>query len=395
VHVVPRLSDPALRLPILDGLRGAGLFLVMLVHFRTLEDPQPGAWLEQIWHLGVDLAFVSLDVFFVLSGFLITRILVADRGSAGFFTRFYARRALRILPMYYGFLLAYFVLLPATAAWASQLTLTPWQHVFYWTHSTNVAAGLNDWLNPSNARTGYPFHHSTTHLWSLALEEQFYFLWPVLVHLLSTRALRHASIAVLIVAPLVRVLLVLTLGAESNAAYVLTPARIDGLALGSLMAVWAKEYSGLPVTRTQLAAAIGLTVSVIVAIFLREGHLNGAESAVFQTVGLTASVYLGGALVAASIVAGAHGWWRRLFASRPLVKLGEVSYGTYIVHLPLMFVLDWSGVLSHPADNSGLFTEFRYSGTLIVLSIACGTLTWHLYEKPWLRLAPRRPSTRS
>jgi peptidoglycan/LPS O-acetylase OafA/YrhL len=106
----PRLSDdPAAgslgrsttQIPIFDGLRGSMLMLIMLVHFRSLEQPRPGMWLEQIWHFGLDMALVTLPVFFVMSGFLITRILLDSRESSSYFRTFYSRRSLRIFPVYY------------------------------------------------------------------------------------------------------------------------------------------------------------------------------------------------------------------------------------------------------------------------------------------------------
>ena len=99
------------RYPALDGLRSA-VVLIMLAHFANFNHPGEGQWVQRALLIGAQLAFVGMDMFFALSGFLITRILLSAKGSPSYYRTFYARRGLRILPVYYGFLVLYLVVLP-------------------------------------------------------------------------------------------------------------------------------------------------------------------------------------------------------------------------------------------------------------------------------------------
>ena len=166
----------------LDGLRGIAILLVVFSHFvSNLRIPADGwAWpLVSIAHAG----WAGVDLFFVLSGFLITGILVDARGSSTYFKSFYARRALRILPAYYGFLLAIFVVLPLLHLGAGDNYMLARQHQgWYWLHLTNVMMAIGE----------LPGHgpYPSTLFWSLAVEEQFYLIWPAIVALCSTSTLR-------------------------------------------------------------------------------------------------------------------------------------------------------------------------------------------------------------
>src|SRR6266516_878844 len=170
----------------LDGLRGVAILLVVACHFvSNLKISAEGpAW------IAVALAqagWSGVDLFFVLSGFLITGILVDAKGSPSYFKAFYVRRALRILPAYYGFLLVIFVLLPGLHLGAGSNYMLARQHQgWYWLHLTNVMMALGE-----AGRGQYP----STLFWSLAVEEQFYFIWPAIVALCSVRTLRKVCIA--------------------------------------------------------------------------------------------------------------------------------------------------------------------------------------------------------
>src|SRR6267378_3336101 len=171
----------------LDGLRGIAILLVVACHFvSNLHISAAGpAWvLVAIAHAG----WAGVDLFFVLSGFLITGILVDARGSSSYFKAFYARRALRILPAYYGFLFAIFIVLPLLNLGAGDNYMLARQHQgWYWLHLTNIMMAIGE----IPGRGPYP----NTLFWSLAVEEQFYFIWPAIVALCSTNTLRKVCIA--------------------------------------------------------------------------------------------------------------------------------------------------------------------------------------------------------
>ncbi|HVD60449.1 MAG TPA: acyltransferase, partial [Gemmatimonadaceae bacterium] len=184
----------------LDGLRGIAILLVVACHFVSNLHIAATGWARPfviVAHAG----WAGVDLFFVLSGFLITGILLDARGSGSYFKAFYARRVLRILPAYYGFLLVAFVILPALHLGAGDNYMLARQHQgWYWLHLTNVMMSLG-----AAGRGPYP----GTLFWSLAVEEQFYLLWPAIVALCSVRSLRRVCIAGIFACAILRILGVL------------------------------------------------------------------------------------------------------------------------------------------------------------------------------------------
>ena len=179
---VDRLSLPK-HILALDGLRGMAILGVILFHAAVEYAPSTlsGKALGAVFNVG----WGGVDLFFVLSGFLITGILLETRGTAGFFRNFYARRTLRIFPLYYGVLFVIFVVLPHYRPFDTPgLQTIARNQGWFWTYLTNFGFivhgsvfGNSDWL-------------LLNHFWSLAVEEQFYLVWPLLVYLLSGRSLR-------------------------------------------------------------------------------------------------------------------------------------------------------------------------------------------------------------
>src|SRR3954464_13470573 len=166
-------------IPALDGLRGLAIILVLLFHFT----PEGGGstpighmmrWVSQLGWCGVDL-------FFVLSGFLITGILFDARGSANYFKNFYMRRVLRIFPLYYGVLIVVFLVVPIFKTMTAQdLQLMQNQH-WLWLYAANIPPAIsNEWTLMNQ-------WVRLSHFWSLAIEEHFYLLWPAVVYFFSRK----------------------------------------------------------------------------------------------------------------------------------------------------------------------------------------------------------------
>jgi len=189
----PKLSRFPLRtgrLPVLDGVRGLAILMVMLHHFT----PDHGAGILSVLHLG----WVGVDLFFVLSGFLITGILFDAKGSANYFQNFYARRGLRIFPLYYGILLLILFALPLLQ-WLDVIhvpgldQVRVWQP-WLWLHSSNLLlAWKGQWMLDSGVIR-------MNHFWSLAVEEHFYLVWPVVVALFDRKSLMKIAAGVIIAA---------------------------------------------------------------------------------------------------------------------------------------------------------------------------------------------------
>ncbi|HEV2844590.1 MAG TPA: acyltransferase, partial [Thermoanaerobaculia bacterium] len=222
------------RLPALDGLRGLAILLVLLLHFTVYGGPPATEGIDKLFYRAAQAGWIGVDLFFVLSGFLITGILYDAKGGENYFRSFYARRVLRIFPLYYGALAVFLLLVPA---------LRPGSF-WHWTYLSNVQI----------AREGWPDSGALGHFWSLAVEEQFYLFWPVAVLLLARRSLMAACWVCLAGSLLLRV--GLHLADQETAAFVLTPARLDSLAAGALLALAARGPEGLaPVARRAGAMA--------------------------------------------------------------------------------------------------------------------------------------------
>src|ERR1700723_1358630 len=208
-------------IPQFDGLRGLAILLVLIGH---------SGFLEAFPHAGMlEYARFGVDLFFVLSGFLITGILLDSKGSRHYFRNFYARRALRIWPLYYLVLFVAFVVAPLFAPSMRPTAARIWPaFVFY---VQNIVFIYRD---------TYPFGLGAT--WSLAVEEQFYLTWPVLVFFLRKQTLAIVAVSLVVVSLSLR-LAGRLYGAPSGFIHFFTLSRLDAIAFGSLAALWLRSPS--------------------------------------------------------------------------------------------------------------------------------------------------------
>lgn len=376
----PTMEAP--RLPALDGLRSLVL-LILFVHYVVGPARGWDGWmLSSFMAVGL-LAVTALDIFFVLSGFLITGILLDTKHSPSYFRSFYIRRLVRIVPLYYGFLLVYLIVIPTLVSWDTQaLTLTPGQHVYYWGYFVNIAYAL-DWRLA--AYTG--------HLWTLSLEEQFYLAWPIIVWACTLQRLRNVCGACLIIAPLVR-LATAELMPDTVMFYTFTFARMDGLAMGALLAVCWRDRSSVAdfVIEIRRGAIVASCVALaIIGLEMRAPSL-ALEGGIRQVVYLTASVYCAAGVVVAMLWTDRERLWHRIARSWPLRRIGIYSYAIYVLHDPLAYVLHQSNVLRRPSPGADVASALGYFVVMTIVTIAVAALSWHLFEKPLLRLRPASPS---
>jgi peptidoglycan/LPS O-acetylase OafA/YrhL len=369
----------------LDGLRGIAILLVVASHFvSNLRLTADGAaWvLIALAHAG----WAGVDLFFVLSGFLITGILVDARGSKSYFKAFYARRALRILPAYYGFLLVIFVLLPLLNLGAGDnYMLARENQGWYWLHLTNIMMTLGE----------LPGHgpYPNTLFWSLAVEEQFYFIWPVIVAVCSTNTLRKVCIAGIVGCILLRIIGGLT-GVSGLALAVLPVTRGDTLFVGGLLAIeYRRGGLGRYARMAKFAALIAVALlAVLMAVYGQLDYMDPG-TVMFGSIGV---MMLGASAVVAGISSTASRLTRTL-RSRFLGFFGRYSYAIYIVHTAVLAGLNYYrpfallprvGGFAFPAQTAWAFV---YVG----LSTGIAMLSWHLVEKHFLRLKrffPYRPN---
>jgi peptidoglycan/LPS O-acetylase OafA/YrhL len=364
-------------IPALDGVRGLAILVVMLGHF-TLAYRPVYLW-EGFLKRFLETGWVGVDLFFVLSGFLITGILLQAKGGDHYFRNFYARRTLRIFPLYYGFLIAFFIIAPLLHPPAPGSQFHEWQKSqwWFWSYLSNYQILFPDWARP------YPL----THFWTLAVEEQFYLFWPAVVLLTSRKGLIRVCIGAVIVALGVRVALHFA-GIPETAGYRITPARIDTLAIGGLLAVLVVDDHARDLIRRHALTAFLVCFGIVAAIAIPARALQ-QSSFPMQIIGYPSIAVASALLISRAIDATSGGHLNSIFTTRAMRFLGKYSYGIYVIHFPLTRVFDRMGlrVSSFPTvAGSELPGAVAYAAIASTASILLALLSWHLFEKRFLRL---------
>jgi peptidoglycan/LPS O-acetylase OafA/YrhL len=277
-------------------VRGIAIVMVLLLHFRLAAAVGPLVLVDH-WVLRTVIAgWTGVDLFFVLSGFLITGILwdAKTARGAGYFNNFYARRVLRIFPACYLLLFALIAVLPFIGL-IDQATRDG-----LWSNSIWYATYLSNFWLPIE---GQPITEVSYvgHLWSLAVEEQFYLVWPALVLILDRRSLIAVCAGFIIGAPLLRIALALG-DANGLWGYMLTPARMDTLAVGGLIALLARSSVDLRALLRRALPAAGAAVAILVVLALTRNFLDPYDKVV-QGVGFSALALLFGVVLLAAITA--------------------------------------------------------------------------------------------
>lgn len=383
-----RQGTPTLNghIAVLDGVRGIAVLLVLLVHFSVRPVGELTA-IDALYYRAAWAGWIGVDLFFVLSGFLITRILLQSKGDrAGpFFLSFYMRRMLRIVPLYYGFLVVLFFILPAIAP--SRLTasveyqsLVTDQH-WFWLYGSNLLAGIRGEYLPL-----------VNHFWSLAVEEQFYLVWPVIIYLLpSSRAVVRACVAIVALTVVARIVVIAN-GGSFVSIFHLTFTRLDGLAIGALLAAGMREATIAPTLVAYHRAVLPTTGLLLLGAFALKDRFGN----LFVTVGLTLLEVFFGALILHLMVAQQRGVLGRLFDCRLTRFFGQYSYGIYVLHMPIEQQLRRHlapSQLLPPLGGSQLPGQLLFLLIGVGLSVAAAVVSYHLYEKRFLALKRFFPST--
>jgi peptidoglycan/LPS O-acetylase OafA/YrhL len=392
------LIEPSVsgHIPALDALRGLAILLVMLGHFSHFDGMPPVVLVDRMVKTFAGVGWVGVDLFFVLSGFLITGILYDSKGGGHYFRNFFARRVLRIFPLYYGCLVVFLVVLPLLFPndWGYQALRK--DAFWYWTYLTNL----------QTARFGFPNFPVLGHFWSLAIEEQFYLVWPAVILLSSRSDLIRICFLCIVGAFVVRVAFVL--GGYGEAAYVLTPARMDSLAVGAVLAIAARSPSGLKRMARLARPTAAIVGAVLVAMFVWRGGLAPGDP-IMKTIGHTLLACFFGALLVLALISAPQSVTGRFFASSRLAFFGRYSYALYVIHVPILLLglgrfvpLD----LVPTVFGSLLLKKVVFVSFAMAVSVALAMISWHFYEKqflklkkffpyqsPEVRVAPPRPTT--
>jgi peptidoglycan/LPS O-acetylase OafA/YrhL len=330
----------------LDAIRG----LAVLVVFVHNTDIYPSLHLSLIATNG----WMGVDLFFVLSGFLITGILVDTKKTEGYFKNFYARRCLRIWPLYYSALLFMFVvlplLLPSQAQFVFSARSSPW-----WAYPLFLQNFLVPVPTMATGLLGV--------IWSLAVEEQFYLVWPLIVRLCNESQLRKIALIVICVSPALRFYLSL----HKVLIYSNTFCRLDGLMAGAFLALVVRSSKFLP-SKYLTAAWSTLFISAALALALDTLHLRWI---VFSFVSLAAVsfIYLG--------LFSEQKFLQAILTNRLLVYTGTISYGIYVLEKIPLDIVKALQLEKYP------LIAFLISA---IATFVLAVISWNILEKPCLRL---------
>jgi peptidoglycan/LPS O-acetylase OafA/YrhL len=376
-------SAPETHISALDGLRGVAILLVL--SFHVLNNPTfPHAW-GRISGRG----WVGVDLFFVLSGFLITGILLRSRDTTNYFSTFYLRRFLRIAPVYYLWLFLILIVIP-------------WMHRHFGTPSPASSYTFQQqilyWLNLSNLRSAFfPLEIGLASIyWSLAVEEQFYAVWPLCVRLLKPQRVATVCITGLLVSPLLRMVpLIQRINyTHGDFIYRFTPFRLDGFFMGAVIAQLLTVN-----LRPRRFGSLCLTLFIGgVALFFLTSHAPPKFGLFAYTAQFSAHAAIFGGLVGmCAQPAGIFGRLiSRLCSISVLRVFGKYSYCLYVTHLTLRYFLAAPAML-FAQKYLGFINPFLFVGILTIFaSLLVSALSWRHFEAPILRLkrfAPYRTST--
>jgi len=343
--------------PGIDGLRGLAVILVLIYHnFFYLKI----TWYGQF----------GVDLFFAISGFLITEILLKSISSEKYFTSFYGRRLMRIFPIYYLCLALIFFILPDQLLLDATLKTSKADQWWFWTYLQNWFYAIHGVLVGTAP---------ITHFWTLAVEEQFYLLWPPIIFLVrDLKKLLVICIAILITINAIRFFTWLYF-MENIDQFSFTLTRCDGILTGSALAVLKqtgqfKKSILLKIAFVILILLNGIYLLIGTVFDLRPNYLNIAG---FTSISIfcTWVLYL--------TISNSRTILKKILLIYPLKFFGKYSYGIYVFHFPVMFLL-------HPTFEKWLWPLFgsRIPETLLLIfiEVIIAVIVYHLYEKHFLKL---------
>ena len=369
--------DASDRMGSLDGLRAIAILLVLLSHFTPEHDSNQS--LASVLFKIADLGWAGVDLFFVLSGFLITGILLRARQARKPLMNFYARRLLRIVPAYYLALVIALVAIPRLTSWYAAPGAAA--QAPYWLFLANFTQSGGGTLH-------VPFR--TSHFWSLAVEMQFYLLWPLIVYRCSPRALWQISMAGLLAGCLGRAFAT-RLETDWTVWYMWTPLRLDGLIVGSLAALAVHqrvEYSRMR-PWLLLMVAIGGAFAFLLAWLGWAATIFEASSRPFDVGLVTVMTFmLSLAFGALLLISLQRNTVSHVLSHWIFKRLALYSYGMYIVHFMLASTFEaffGPAVIAQwiPGRDGPIYAYFCVAATLTFL---IAMASYHLFEIHFLQL---------
>jgi len=336
----------------LDGIRGLAAVMVMIFHFFQCQIPT-----TPITSLVTKISMfgqTGVTLFFVLSGFLITRILISTKSSKNYFSSFYLRRSLRIFPLYYFFLILIYYIIPI---FVSSPIIEFKYNWYYWFYLQNFAITFK-----------WPYD-GPIHFWSLAVEEHFYLFWPLIVYISSTKNLLRISIWICIIAIAIRYILLI----QNYDVFYFTFTNMDSLATGAILGIIEVKRRSLTLKSFYKYSLLAVT---LITIFIW-GYWGGQRNNIIQILKPTLLNALYFSLIGFVITLNEKNTLK-ISLSSPLSKyIGRISYGLYVYH-PLCY----SFIIPTMEDKNLFFCLI----ICIAVSIIIATLSYYLFEQKFIEL---------
>jgi peptidoglycan/LPS O-acetylase OafA/YrhL len=356
-------------IPALDGVRGLAILLVLFYHLFW-SNPNTTSRIFNLLNEVRGSSYVGVNLFFVLSGFLITGVLLDTLHIPHFFKTFYARRALRIFPLYYGFLILLLLLTqPLHFVWSG------WQYYFL-TYTANIAI----WRTQ-------PFilhYFNIDHFWSLQVEEQFYFIWPFLVFRLKRpQTLIRVSLLICLVILFIRVFLVASHFSNIYLPYSPTFSCADNLLYGCCLCAALRTSARQRIlSLAPRVFAIGVAILFCAAI-LHHG-LDWENNFFVPTLGFSIIGITCAALIAMTLRPASTA--QHIFENSTMRFFGKYSYGIYVFHYSVMVISPPIRQFVDDRFHSKVLGVIIAAGAVLVATILIALLSYHFYEAPFLKL---------
>ena len=371
-------------LPALDGVRGLAILMVLVGHFTRGETPSAFVTtLSKVTAFGA----LGVDLFFILSGFLITGILCDMRKDSSYFRNFYMRRTLRIFPLYYGVLFVTLIIVPIFVKNNPEVDTLVQHQQWLWLYGANIFVAIKGSFD------SLPYF---SHFWSLAVEEHFYLVWPLVIYFTSRNRKTAKTIAAAIVVGALALkvgIIVAGAGVNDVAMYALTPFRLDSLCLGGLLAIIGRDVDG-PEKIKKYAPRVTLFAVVFIVLVTIAGKIfPEIHQVVVQLRKMAVTICL-----CAPIIFSLTGprFIQNLFKNKIMMLLGKYSYGIYVYHFIGMYALVHYRTIDITAKWIGSYPLAMLAQLVVgtVVTLVVSVVSYHLFEQHFLKLKEKFPSVK-
>jgi peptidoglycan/LPS O-acetylase OafA/YrhL len=347
-------------IPSLDGLRGFAVWAVIFYHCFSFL-------------IVTKIGWAGVDLFFVLSGFLITGILYDTKSSPNYYKNFIIRRVLRIFPLYYFALITMFFILPNIIP-----ELLGSHFDYYQRHQSYFWLYIQNWLYSID---GFPHNHMLVHFWSLAVEEQFYIFWPWVIKFCPLKHLLKISIILIILSIFFRMNWGFSIGYQATFQYMATLSRMDALLIGAVIAILLRRRPAW-LEKAVLPALVFSFIVVVagIAALKRVNFLSLPSLYTFMDLFFASILIL--CLSSKNIP-----FLTKLVNNNALIWSGKYSYGLYVYHYIIFIILEFNitNGLSRLFDSTTICKLITGLIT-IILSLIISYLSYQYLESPFLRL---------